>query len=647
MPEPIRLTLSGDNEVALRKQLKNRLRALKTGLKPLFETNLPKWRRIYEAQPQEKTRDFPFQNASNLIPPLAGIHCDTLKARVVSSIWKTRPLWLCDVVGDFEGDSDDVRMAWQDYLLYNSVEPTELDLYNVETQWIGEIIKYGTSVVKVPYEKLYEDYLVPAGDGSGKHEIMRELAYQGPKPRKLAFEDFYAPPSANSLEDASRDIVAHRIRYQRHELMERRYTQFFKADKVDEILKAPDRTFPDFVQQQREQDTNARTIAHDGYAEWDVFECWLPWRAPNSSKAPRIIVWYHEKTDTILNAIYDSYSPILKSIPFILGRLLYRDDSLHGYGLCEVVEMLQEEISVIHNQRRDNMTVANTRVWRVDPDSKLHQGYQIFPSAMLPAMAGEIEPLQHGEISQTTIEEERLTMDLAERRTGVSPPMQGMGAGSNTKRGVYTAMGTLSLMQEGNSRTDMTIADIRNAHTKLGRVLSNEYAFLGLDESKLLQFGKMKPLIIAAAELIKQRKMALPINPSTASVNKEIEKQNDLMLSQIMGRHYGMVSQLLQQLQISVLPDAVKQYSAKVIEASEKLMKQILRHFDHDDVDALVPKALPQKPTVVQGGQNAGNQTPVPGAQQPTGNSVQPKVPASIEFFNSMAAGTGGGPGQK
>lgn len=644
--EPIPIKLSSSAEEQLSRELKSRLRALKQGLKPLFETNLPRWRRVYEAQPAEKTRDFPFQNASNLVVPLAAIHCDTLKARVMSAVWKTRPIWLCNIVGSFDGQGDELREAWQTYLLHNAFEPTELDLYNVESQWMGEIIRYGTSTIKIPYETIYEDYMLPAGDGSGRYSPMREKTYMGPRPKKLAFEDFLAEPSASCLEDSS--LVAHRIRYQKHELLERRYSQFFKANKVDEILSSPDRTAPDYVQQQREGDSNAKTSSNEGYAEWDVYECWFPWRAPNSSKAPRIIVWFHFSTGKILNAVYDQYTPILKSLPFVIGRLLYRDDSLHGYGLCETLEMIQEEVSVMHNQRRDNVLVANTKVWRVDPDSKLHQGYQIYPSAMLPAIQGEIEPLEHGEVSPITIEEERLSIDLAERRSGVSPPMQGMGAGANTKRGIYSAMGTLSLLQEGNSRTDLTISDIRYGHTKIGRIVSKLYAHMGIDESKLLQFGRMQEAIKAAAELIRKDRMALPVSSSTASVNKEIEKQNDLMLSQVMARHYAMVTQLLQQASMSVLPPQIKEYSIKVIDASEKLMRQILRHFDHDDVDALVPKAITQGPQAVpgKGGQqpNAPNQpTPFP-TQQGDSMAIQPRSNADAAVLAGLVGGGTGGP---
>lgn len=588
MDDLYKVPLSADAEQHLVRHLDRRINALQVGLKTLFQTNLPRWRRIYEATPTETQRSFPWEGAANLVVPLAGIHCDTLHARVMAALFKTHPLWVAGIIGVTDGAGDDIRVAWEEFLSYVGIEPDELDLYHVEEAWTAETIRYGTSTIKIPQVTEYEDRFIPAGDGSERGEVMREIKYKGPRPCKIAFEDFLIPPSATDLGKA--DIKVHRIRMQKHELEQRRFVQFFDPTKVDSILDSPDRTSPDYVQQQREQDAGAKS-SNDGFAEWDVFECWLAWRPPNGSKlAPCITAWYHKKSQTLLRAFYNRYP----DDPFVSQRLLYRDDSFHGYGLCEVLDMIQEEVSTIHNQRRDNSTVANTMVWRVDPTSKLHQGYHIYPSAMLPAVAGEIEPMQHGQVSPMVMEEEKLAMEIAERRSGVSPPMQGYGAGTNTKRGVYTAMGTLSLLQEGNRRTDLTIADIRYGHARLGRILTRQYALMGIHDKTIDQFGALQEKIIVAAELIKRGKLCIPIRSATASVNREVEKQNDLMLTQIMARHYNMVAQLLQQASLSTLPQPVRDYLPKVIEASDRLMKSILKHFEHEDVDALVPKSLPQ-----------------------------------------------------
>lgn len=629
MLEPKPITLTTSSRAALLQHLYTRITSLRDSLQNLHETKLPAWRRMYEGRPLEASRNFPFQNASNLVVPLIGIHSDTLQARVMAAIWKVRPVFPVKLYGRYDVQAqeqiDNIKEAWEEFLIFNSMEPDELDLYRVEEEWVGEIARYGTSTVKICNEDRFIDSWVPSGDGSGQGDVVSENVYSGPKPQKLAFEDFYIPVDIAKPEDA--DIKVHRVRLKKWQLMDRRYRGVYEPAAVDKIINSPDRTSASYVVNQRLSDQGLHTTAMD-FAEWDVYECWLPYRAPNQKLAPKIIVWYHLASNTILRAIYDFYP----DQPFVTGRLLYRDDSVYGYGMCEIIGDLQEEISTIHNQRRDNMTVANTRVWRVSPLSKLNEGYEIYPSAMLPAEKDEIEPMMPGEVSEITITEEQLTLELAERRTGVSPPMQGYGAATQGKRGVYSAAGTMSLLQEGNRRTDLTISDMRYAHLRIGRILSRQYAYLGLDERKLAFFGNQAEDIMRAAELVKTGKLGLAVTSSSASVNKEIEKQNDMMLVQLMGRHYSMIAQLIQAVTSSMTPPQVKDYLVQVIGASDKLMKSILRNFDRDDADVLVPKvggngagqALRQQLTTSPGmaGTGAPGVLPFPGGNATPGGEV-------------------------
>jgi len=624
-PTPIPLTTSSRS--ALAQYLYTRVTATRDSLRELHETKLPAWRRMYEGRPLERSRNFPFQNASNLVVPLIGIHSDTMQARIMAAIWKVRPVFPVKLYGRYDAVAmeqiDNIKEAWEEFLIYNSVEPDELDLYRVEEEWFGEICRYGTATIKVCNEDRFLDMWVPSGDGSSGGDVVSMNVYSGPRPQKIAFEDFFIPPDIARPEDA--DIKIHRVRLKKHQLMERRYRGVYEPAQVDKIINTPDRTQPGPVISQRLADAGLHTTSLD-FAEWDIYECWFAWRAPNQKKAPRVIVWYHQASNTILRAIYDFYP----DQPFVTGRLLYRDDSVYGYGFCEIIGDLQEEVSTIHNQRRDNMTVANTRVWRVSPLSKLNEGYEIYPSAMLPAEKDEIEPLMHGEVSEITIAEEQLTLELAERRTGVSPPMQGFGAATQGKRGVYSAAGTMSLLQEGNRRTDLNIADMRYSHLRIGRILSRQYAYFGLDERKLAFFGNQAEDIMKAAELVKSGKLGLAVTSATASVNKEIEKQNDMLLVQVMSRHYSMIAQLIQAVTVSTTPPPVKDYLVQVIGASDKLMKSILRNFDRDDADALVPKV----------GQNGNGQAVRP--QFGTPPSVAGGGPTGVLPFPSGNSGPSG-----
>jgi hypothetical protein len=634
---PIPLKPTSGVEVRLKAFMRRRIMAIRQGCQVIHEDRVVNWRKAYEAIPAESIREFPFYNASNNVIPIIAIHSDTLLARVMAAVLKTQPPWVAKIYGEHVDAKamDERREAVEEFMTYVSIEPSELDLFRVYHEWYGETIRYGTSTVKCPQVKIIEASAYTAGDGSGKTEFEDEVLYKGPRPEKIRFSDFGVPPSAKTLEDA--DFVYHRIRLQKHQLQERAFYDIYDKKVVDEVLKSPDRTSPDVVQSSEEQDTGAVSLASFGYAEYHIYECHFKYRF--GEHYVRVIAWYHERTNSILRAFYFYYPDQI----FVTARLFYRDDMFFGYGFCERLAPFQEEISQMHNQRRDNMTVVNTKVWRVDPDSQLHKGYRVFPSAMLPARKDEIEPLSQGDVSAMSIEEENLSIELAEKLSGVSPPMQGYGAGTNTKRGVYTAMGTLSLMQEGNTRTDLNVTDIRYAHTKLGRILLNQYAHFGLGDRVGL-FGKMSDRLREAMDLVKQKAIALPVYAATASVNREVEKQADVMLSQMMQKHYGMVTQMLMQAQNAMLPDPVKKYIGEAVLASNLLMKSVLRHFGRDEVDRLVPDAEaapPQQPQARPGGAGANN-APPPASPIPAGaNGALPGLPATA----ALPSGAGPGPG--
>lgn len=645
---------AGKKEI-LERYLFENLTGLVNGSKELFENKLLKWRKAYEAVPAEPTRMFPFQNASNLVIPVIGIHVDTLHARIMSGVFKTPPLFSVKAYGRWAADKhiSDLKAGLEEYMNYCGVEPAELDLYRVYNEWYLETIKYGTSTVKIPWEEQMRDFLLPvsAGDipeggytGWSDKDFKTDTIYEGPRPEKIPFDCFGIRPTAKTI--AGADFKYHRRPLLKHELQERAFRKLYDKDVVKDILASPDRPGPNAVTKEQQQDTGIKTVSSYSSGEWDIYECYVQWRPDDDQWAPKLIVSYHLKTRKILRIMFDNF----KDEWFVGARLGIRDDMYHGIGFAELLWYFQEEISEKHNGRNDNQTVANTRVWRVNTDSKLHQGYRIYPSAMLPADKDEIEPLAHGEISSTNMDEEKLSLELAERRSGVSPPQQGFGAGTMSgKRGTYSAMGTMSMLQEGNRRTDLTISDMRDAHTRLGRILLRQYHDFGKDSTfckeRYKMFGDMASIIEEAIEKTQTRQLSIPVYASTSSVNKEVEKQSDIMMTQIVNRHYQMVSQLLMQLNQPAIPPPVKEYSMQVIDASNYLMRTIMKNFGHDDVEKLIPDPLKK----MLGGPNGGpGQQPQPGQApiQGGGGGAQPpqQTPPPPQLPPPVAGPTGGDP---
>jgi hypothetical protein len=610
--------LSPEKETALKTYLKRRVNELKSSMKELYEEKIVKWRAAYEARPREEQRQFPFQGASNLVIPIIAIHADTMKAQLMAAIFKTDPIVQAKILGDFGPESDVFKESYQEFMNYVCVEPEELDLYRIYNESFDECIKYGMVTCKCPWEDKTRDFLIPGGDGTGSaKDFLVKTLYAGPRPEKLPFSSFYFPIMAKRLEDM--DFKAHKKIMLQHELEERKHAGVYDKDAAITVLGLPNRTSPTNEQTEKEETIGAKTTGSYGHKEWDIWECFFTYRYDDEAYAPRMVVVYHEGSDTILRCDFDNFDKEW----FVGARMAHRDDMYPGYGFAETLWMFQEGASETYNGYRDNQTVANTRVWRVHPDSKLHQGYRIYPSAMLPADEGEIEPLAHGDVSTINLDELRLLLELAERRSGVSPPQQGMGAGTPGKKGIYSAMGTLSLLQEGNSRKDLNVSDMRDFHVRLMRLVSYQYGYLGAGskyhEERLALFGKKAEKIKEALAMIVGKKIGLPCYSSTASVNKEVEKQNDVMLTQIMARHYQTISQLLGGMQNVMTPPQVKEYMVQVIVASNILMKKILRNFGHDEVERLVPDPL-------KGGQPDGSKPQGADAQSLGGNAAPPRV---------------------
>lgn len=617
----------------LKRFLRQQVEGLRRGLQQFHGMDgVVKWRKAYEAVPAERVREFPWHNASNLVVPIVAIHTDTLLARVLSAVVKTRPYWAIRLLGDYaDQNPPGVKDAVEEFLQYSALEPDDLDLYRVEREWFAEIIKLGTSTLKIPYLREVEDVMLPSGDGTGGH-WEQKVIHDGPRPEKIRFEDFKFPVYKSRLEDM--DFKYHIIRLQRHQLEERGFRRIYDPLAVASIMLMPDRESPGLTQAQQEMSAKARTVPGFGWAEWDLCECHFRYRVDSSHYA-RLIVTYHEKSNQILRSYYHYYPCDI----FVAGRLFYRDDMFPGMGFAETLLTFQEEISEIHNQRRDNMTIANMRAFRADPDSELHKGYRIFSGGMLPAKKDELESLEVGTPVQGEIESEQLSLALADKRSGVSQPMQGSGAGFNTKRGVYTAMGTLSIMQEGNTRTDLNITDIRYAHAKVGRIVCTLLDFFGMADRDRM-WGSKAQLIKEALGAMASGRAAIPVEAATSSVNREIEKQNDLMLMGVQERYIQMMMSLMQQVSGPATPPDAKNEIMKFITAAHTLYQSVLRHFGYDEVDRLAPKPGMTQQAPTPGGMGPQGQPPGAGAGTPAGMAGPESMPTpSPEMLQQMIMG--------
>lgn len=621
MPKKLKLTnvdFGSDVEADIEHFLHQQLEWLIQSHRELHDSKLPKWRRTYLGVPEQATRNFPFANAANTIVQVIGESVDTMTARVMGLIYATHPLWVFQSYAkasstDEYKKKESRRRVLEDFMEIVGIEPDELDLQFVEALWFTDAAKLGTAFTKIGIENIEESVVV--GYDEAKKRIKGEdvTIRSGPRVRNLRHEDVMADPKASTLEDS--DLVTARHSLTRTQLMDRAHRGLYDKSAVEDILDSPDRpTSTEPVKQELQDQGIASSAFPDTTAEWDIYECYFPWW--HNGHKFRLIYSYHKKTKKVLRKVFNFLPK--NELPIKRAKLGYRTLGLYGHGYAELLDTYQEELSTVHNQRLDNATVANIRALRVSPRARaLDANVELYPSALLVGEKDDIEAIAIGDVYPSTFKNEEMTLGLVARRAGITPAVSGAGSGGMQKKPqIYSAQGTLAVMQENNSVVGFATSEFRHAHVILGSALTAIYGQFGTDGREEM-FGLDAETLRDALEEFNENRMRIPLRASTGSLNREIDKQTGHIVAGMMQRHYQAVGQLLQAIANPMISPEQKQFFIRVVQASEMLHKRIMKDFGYEQPDLYVPEAgVTEQPDQgpVQGGQMASQGAPVQGA---------------------------------
>ncbi len=540
-------------------------------------------RRILEGKPREDIKSFPWQYASNLVVQLVASFTDQLAARMVMGIYNTHPLFPVRIAGTLPQSlkPEKKRELIQDFLATSSTNPATLNLIETEYSWFRNAIGYGCQALKINI--VSEE---SAEIRNGKVHVVK--GYQGPELVPVDFEDFLMPPECMPVDRMP--CKAHALHLSRFQIMQRVATGAWDKEEAEKILTAAAQGPDDQPRKELQSDQKIAPSASKEAQVFTVYETHI--KFIHHGQTFDCILTLHPVTKSCPKAIFRFFAPGIQE--FILLRFgggNTHGNRAYGLGLIESLQDYQEEVSQIHNQRRDAATAANTNVLRVTPGSQLDTMTTLYPMGIIPAPPGTIEWLDLGRNPIETIQDENLVRIEAAERAGVHPSYSGAGAGGPNRKGVYSAMGTMSVMQEGNSRTDMNLALFRNAHVLLGQNLLNIYAHYGIDKRILNGYGEDKAPLQEALEAYLAGTMQISVHAGTASVNREVEKQNLMMMMQNLRAHYQQTISMIQMIENPMTPADLKKYLAEAVTGMNTLMRWIGRNFGiHQGGEDFVPR---------------------------------------------------------
>uniref|UniRef100_A0A6M3KZB9 Putative portal protein n=1 Tax=viral metagenome TaxID=1070528 RepID=A0A6M3KZB9_9ZZZZ len=540
-----------------------------------LELRWEKWIKQYE-EVLPKSKTFPWENCSNISVPITPIAVETIHAREMNAIFSIRPF--IQVKPKKKGVDREDCSRLERFL--DQIFTNVLDLYKYGAQWLLEKNKMGTGFLKC--------YWNFDKKKKGEKLVTKDQAAL----TVIDIEDLIFPVNAKDLESCQ--WVAQSIITSLEKLACKEKLGIYKN--VNDIKSFPkaqtadEDTGSDVKGTKDSVEKLART-SQAALGEYQIHEVWLDYDVDNDGYEERTLLTFHKPSGTKLRWIYAPYDHGRR--PFIDDKYQERVNRIYAKGICEISEYLQDGINTVFNQAIDNMTIANVKCFKGRKSARKDIG-KIFPGKVFwlddPT---DIEEFLLGEVHQSNFVLHDLLRDYHERRTKVTDYT--LGKESSILKSRATATGTLALLQESGRHFDLIINNTRKALVELSYQIIELYAQYDPSKIFLIDGGKEQEAIeISLPNNLENLREEYDFYCTATSliVNKEIEKQTNLMLTQQLG---GIFQQMLQLLMVVFnpqmqLPEEVKSFIFSLLRSYAKMSEDLIRSFEKIDVESYLPE---------------------------------------------------------
>lgn len=582
------------------------------------------WQTDYWAKPEKEQKNFPFTKAANVVIPVTAIAVEAVHARMMTTLFSQEPFFS---IRPKHAEWVDKAKPIERWLQEEWENPNSLDGYKFCSESLMELIKLGTGVGKAGYEKIVKKTNVPIPGGG--IEPRYTTVKNGATLDFVSVANFLMRIHETDPQFAQWCGEEHTSTWV--ELKRMALTNRMMADAVESIRswyghRLTDGSGTDY-QQTVDELAKTEVVWHE---EFQWYEIWLAFDVDADGIDEEIVVDFHRESRTILSVRYNWFEDLRR--PYRIGNYFPVEGRLYGIGIGKQNEQFQEEVTTIHRQRLDNATIANMRMFAIKKTSGYGPGEPIFPGKMffLDNPREDIQPLQLGEIYQSSVVNEEISLRHSERRSGVNEVILGMPHAGTPA----TATGDLVRQQEGNKKFDLVLQNVRRWYGLLGQdVLANFQQFgdqgrhwwvLGEDGVWVSEFLNLPGLLVTYGAIVE-----LTVNDTVH--NRAVERQEWMQMFQVLSAHYdrainlgGLVVQL------GADPQLILGIAGKALQASDEIIKRVLQTFNEPNVERF---------TLGQGQNGSGQNALGPGGGRPEGSPEQTGVAG-----NAQATQVLGGP---
>lgn len=526
------------------------------------------WRvslRQYEAIADTKDRARPYSEQVIIEIPLGAKQVDTIVAAMEDLIFSASPVFTVRGSPGY----DEHAFAFQlltDKLLVDQF----VNFRAAEREVITDTVMLGTGF----------------GCAVTSEEVSKRAGFKlidrGPRCYSIPPEDFIVPGGAY-MDVQSMNCVGYRVYYTQAELNEAAaqngwdVSMFKPAGNVS------------WVRQRREHVAKTDESTDNVGRLYELFHLYVNYDYDEDGFAEDLYCVF-DRTGKAIG--YVSYAPY-DSRPFTITRYQIRPHIFYGLGVMKMANPFETEVTEWHNFKMANAHLANCRFWAyrlgaVGMGESLHIGPNKSHGFSDPEH--DLIAKEMADIYPSAQQNEAASIALSDQRVGVNE----LGGGPIQAGKRVPAATAMSIMQQQNRRFASPFNNVRDGaadliHQCLMR-MREQYNKGGKLRRDVVEYvskavgPKLAPRIFEIFQSSNNAELrdyiTIEVTASSASINREADRQAALMLVSMLGQYYDKVLQMAQLFFNPQIPPEMKQLTLEIAKAQAKAVERLLRTFD-------------------------------------------------------------------
>ena len=563
--------------------------------------DLMRWQEDYWAEPNTDIATEPFKGASTIIIPLTAIAVEAIHSRTMTTLFGFPQFVSTKAIsGEWTQYAKPLENFLDKELLYNT------KIYGALNNICLELIKFGTGIAKVGYEKVVK-YAIR--EQNGVEVEFPVTVKNGAVVDAVSNSRFLMPFSSQDAQEAEWVGDEHSATPYMIQVMEDSglfYEGTFEKLKAyfSELQTAGGQSGAEFTRNQEELENKAPVWPNR--INW--VEIQLSFDVNQSKRRREIIVHYHQDSGLLMSIRNNWHGDLRRS--YRHGVYFPVEHRWNGVGVCKQNEQFQLEVTAQHRQRLDSGSIANNNMLIISNLSGYGPDEPIFPGKMwfVDDMT-HVQPIKMGEINNSSFALESSVMLLSQMRTGVNETNLGMPQAGTPG----TATSDIARIQEGKAKFDFVYKNIKDLTSHIitdAAVCIQQFGPRDVRYFETAENGQKVLEFFSNPESDIRNGLLIELFAAGQDKNKVIDRQNWVNIAAMLQQYYVGILEIAMQMQD---PNIVGAIGQQALIASTEAARQMLESYDVRNIDKLIVKQLENL-----GVQNAAAQTGA--GQLPNGN---------------------------